>query len=119
MLYRQGKRNNPKKRAIHLNRPMKRLWRKVDNPTRPDRKIRFPAMPLLTPECIIFLFFNFEDSRQKRCTHTRETFFYLKIYLSKNHAKTYIFLNKTYNKLIYVYISDCYISNPNYMLTHV
>jgi len=63
--------------------------------------------------------FVFEDSRQKRCTHTRETFFYLKIYLSKNHAKTYIFLNKTYNKLIYVYISDCYINNPNYMVTYV
>jgi len=54
MLYRQDKRNNPKKRAIHLNRPMKRLWRKVDNPTRPYQKIRFPAMPLLSPECIIF-----------------------------------------------------------------
>jgi hypothetical protein len=54
------------------------------------------------------LFFgSFEDSRQKRCTHTRETFFCLKIYLSKNHAKTYIFLDKTYNNLIFVYISNC------------
>jgi hypothetical protein len=45
----------------------------------PAEKNGLPEMPLLTPECIIFLLFIFEDSRQKRCTHTRETFF-LEIY---------------------------------------
>jgi len=59
----------------------------------PAEKNWLPEMPLLTPECIIFLIFIFEDSRQKRCTHTRETFSFkilLKIYLCKIYARIHI-----------------------------
>jgi hypothetical protein len=84
----------------------------------PAEKNGLPAMPLLTPECIIFFLFIFEDSRQKRCTHTRETFSFKNLFMQKLCKNTY-FLNITYNNFLYVYISAGYLNIQNYKVTHV
>ncbi|MGB6011891.1 MAG: hypothetical protein WBI57_11565 [Desulfobacterales bacterium] len=38
----------------------------------PGRKPSSPEMALLTPRHIFSFYLNFEDTRPKRCTHTRE-----------------------------------------------